>query len=166
LQALQALAHELDLQDKVYFLGFINRLNLCHYFAAADLFLFSSTTETQGLVTLEAMAAGLPVVAVDASGTSESVVDQITGYLCPPEVAHFSERAVEILLDASLRKSMARAGKDRTRAFCADRMAKHVSNLYEELVQARCSNRSSWKDRLFGRRRIAPISKTTSDIEA
>ncbi|MCG2786602.1 MAG: glycosyltransferase [Anaerolineae bacterium] len=53
------------------------------YLKAADLFGFASTTETQGLVTMEALAAGLPVVAVDASGTRDILTDGEQGFLVP-----------------------------------------------------------------------------------
>src|SRR5690606_5498993 len=68
---LEKLAQTLGLSERVTFTGLIEFDEVPKYLAASDLFVFASITETQGLVTLEAMAAGLPVVAVDASGTRE-----------------------------------------------------------------------------------------------
>lgn len=67
-----------ELQDlagerNITFAGFVDHAIIPTYLAAADLFVFASVTETQGLVTLEALASGLPVVAVDASGTRDAV---------------------------------------------------------------------------------------------
>lgn len=70
---LEALAKELGVADRVEFPGLVPFDEVPVYLAAADLFVFASVTETQGLVTLEAMASGLPVAAVDASGTREAV---------------------------------------------------------------------------------------------
>lgn len=69
------LAAELGVGDRVMFTGFMPHDDVPVYLAAANLFVFASVTETQGLVTLEALASGLPVVAVDASGTREAVLE-------------------------------------------------------------------------------------------
>lgn len=70
---LEALARELGVAERVQFPGLVPFDEVPIYLAAADLFVFASVTETQGLVTLEAMASGLPVAAVDASGTRDAV---------------------------------------------------------------------------------------------
>jgi 1,2-diacylglycerol 3-alpha-glucosyltransferase len=70
---LEVLAEELGVAERVLFPGLIPFDEVPIYLAAADLFVFASVTETQGLVTLEAMASGLPVAAVDASGTRDAV---------------------------------------------------------------------------------------------
>ena len=70
---LEALAKELGVANRIEFPGLVPFDEVPVYLAAADLFVFASVTETQGLVTLEAMASGLPVAAVDASGTREAV---------------------------------------------------------------------------------------------
>lgn len=70
---LETLAHDLGVADRVEFAGLVPFEEVPLYLAASDLFVFASVTETQGLVTLEAMASGLPVAAVDASGTREAV---------------------------------------------------------------------------------------------
>ena len=70
---LEELARSLGLAERVTFTGVVAFGDIPVYLAASDLFVFASVTETQGLVTLEAMASGLPVVAVDASGTRDAV---------------------------------------------------------------------------------------------
>lgn len=73
---LESLAQELGVADRVVFTGLIGFEEVPKYLAASDLFVFASVTETQGLVTLEAMASGLPVAAVNASGTREAVGEE------------------------------------------------------------------------------------------
>ncbi len=70
---LESLARDLGVAERVQFAGLVPFDEVPLYLAASDLFVFASVTETQGLVTLEAMASGLPVAAVDASGTREAV---------------------------------------------------------------------------------------------
>jgi glycosyltransferase involved in cell wall biosynthesis len=78
---LQRQAKKMGIADQVEFKGKVSFEDVPAYLKAADLFAFASNTETQGLVTLEAMAAGLPVVAVDAVGTRDTVVPERDGLL-------------------------------------------------------------------------------------
>jgi glycosyltransferase involved in cell wall biosynthesis len=78
---LQELASELGIAERVTFTGELPFADVTSYLKAADVFGFASITETQGLVTMEAMAAGLPVVAVDASGTRDIVDNGKQGML-------------------------------------------------------------------------------------
>src|SRR4029078_379595 len=66
------------------FLGWLERAELAHAYADADLFLICSQTDTFGQVVLEAQASGLPVVAVDAGGTTELIATGRPGVFCPP----------------------------------------------------------------------------------
>src|SRR5262249_47669793 len=82
------------------FVGYRSGDDLADHYAAADLFAFSSLTETFGNVVLEALASGLPVGALRAGGIGNSVQPGVTGLLCDPDAspAQFA-RAVEALLD-------------------------------------------------------------------
>lgn len=81
---LKALAKELGIADRVLFLGPVPYRKIGGYYRLAELFLFASETETQGLVIWEAQAMGVPVVAVGAEGVLEGVEDGKTGFLVPP----------------------------------------------------------------------------------
>jgi glycosyltransferase involved in cell wall biosynthesis len=76
-------------------------------YQAADVFLFASETETQGLVLAEAAACGLPAVAVNAPGCDEVVRDGHTGLLTKSEPPAMAEAAIGLLLDADQRRRMA-----------------------------------------------------------
>ncbi len=74
-ESLETQVRNLDLSTRVSFAGAIPHENVRDYYGAADLFIFSSTTETQGLVLIESMAAGVPVVAVDAPGSADVLLE-------------------------------------------------------------------------------------------
>ncbi|MDO4331239.1 MAG: glycosyltransferase [Eubacteriales bacterium] len=90
-------AEQLDLKDEIVFVGKVPNSEIKNYCAAADWFLFTSTTETQGIVSLEAMAAGTPVLAVDATGTRDIVKDGENGYLTKESVFGFEKKLDRIL---------------------------------------------------------------------
>ncbi len=88
-------------------LGFLEVPALATLYASADLCVLPSRTETCGLVALEAMASGLPVVAADAGGFRESVVEGVTGFRVPPDDARgFAAAIGRLALDAALRRRM------------------------------------------------------------
>jgi phosphatidylinositol alpha 1,6-mannosyltransferase len=98
--------------------GFLDRQRLADLYANADLFVFPSATETCGLVALEAMASGLPVIGARAGGIVESVRDGITGRLVAAGDAEgFGRAIVELAGDPSRRHAMSVAG----RAFASGR---------------------------------------------
>ena len=88
-------------------LGFLDIPVLATLYASADLCVLPSRTETCGLVALEAMASGLPVIAADAGGFRESVADGVTGFLVPPDDARgFASAVARLALDTALRRRM------------------------------------------------------------
>jgi glycosyltransferase involved in cell wall biosynthesis len=101
------------LGGKVTFTGFLEGKSLARAYAFADIFLHCSVTETFGLVVLEAMACGLPVVARDAGGPSEIVRDGETGFLVNPDsLDQFVARVVQLSKDRELRLGMAKVARD------------------------------------------------------
>jgi len=94
-------------------LGFLPREQLAPLYASADVCVFPSQTETCGLVALEAMASGVPVIAADAGGFRENVAHGVTGLLVPPEdVEGFTEALAELVADPARRFSFAAAGRE------------------------------------------------------
>jgi glycosyltransferase involved in cell wall biosynthesis len=88
-------------------LGFIDRGTLATLYASAELCVLPSYTETCGLVALEAMASGLPVVAADACGFQDSVLHQISGLLVPPrDPMAFAAAIAGLVLNTALRRRM------------------------------------------------------------
>jgi glycosyltransferase involved in cell wall biosynthesis len=93
-------------------LGFLDRATLADLYADADLFVFPSPTETCGLVALEALASGVPVIGADAGGIRESLRDGLTGFLEPAgNAARFAQRIAELVHDPEQRRVMGEAAR-------------------------------------------------------
>jgi 1,2-diacylglycerol 3-alpha-glucosyltransferase len=104
---LRQMAAGLNAGARVRFAGVCPHEDLPAYYRAADLFLFASETETQGLVLAEAAACGLPAVAVNAPGCAEVVHDGDTGVLTKGDPAALAEAAIGLLIDPARRALMA-----------------------------------------------------------
>ena len=128
---LQELTEELGIAGQVEFTGKVEPEDVSAYLAAADIFCFASITETQGLATLEAMAAGLPVAAVDASGTSDAVENGIQGFLTPNDSVALAYAIERLVVNPDLRDRMGSAAKIRAREFDIILLAKKLLEVYE-----------------------------------
>ncbi len=107
-------------------------------YAAMDLFVFSSKTETQGMVLAEAMAAGLPVIALDAAGSREVVRDGENGRLLPPnaDAAAFARAMEEFVRDPVKAVRWRQAALQTASAFCRRLCASRMTELYETILDA------------------------------
>ena len=134
---LRRTAAALPVADRIRFDGLRPHDSLAACYQAADVFLFASETETQGLVLAEAAACGLPAVAADAPGCDEVVRDGDTGILTKGESAALAEAVIGLLLDPERRRAMGRRARelaerlfdvklqiDRTMAVYADAVAR------------------------------------------
>lgn len=138
---LQALVARLGLGDAVTFIGYLtDRHSVAACYAAADAFLFASQTETQGLVLLEAMAAGSPVVSVAALGAVEVLPEASGAVVVPLDLAAFSDAACAVLDD----RARGAAVVARQRTFVADwseaAMTRRLLAVYEGLVETRTTS--------------------------
>jgi len=134
---LRALAKRAGLAGRVYFAG--QQEDVLPWLAALDVFVLSSDWEGMPNAVLEAMAAGLPVVATAVGGVPEEVVDGVTGLLVPPRDPDALAQAIAHLLrDPDLRRTMGRAGRERVaRYFTAERVVQRTQALYEHLLDAK-----------------------------
>lgn len=128
------LVRSLGLTDSVRFLG--KQDEVATLFAAADLFLLPSEKESFGLVALEAMASGVPVVASDAGGIPELVEHGVTGYLSPVgDVDAMAQHALRLLTDDVLYRRFATASRDRAvRLFHIDGKVEEYERLYATIL--------------------------------
>ena len=120
---------------RIVFHGGLGREVLPDYYRAADLFLFASETETQGLVLAEAHACALPAVAVRASGVDEVVADGETGVLTKPEAGEIADAAIGLLLDPKRRAAMSQAARQLAETrFSARRQIEAMVGHYDALL--------------------------------
>lgn len=133
--ALQHHAAQLGLADSVRFMGYLDRdTELPDCYAAADAFVFASRTETQGLVLLEALAAGTPVIALAAMGTTDIVVNA-PGCLAPPDDPRsFGLALAKLLSDPALRQSLAAQARQTAERWSDTEMAGRLAALYQHLL--------------------------------
>lgn len=133
---LERQVRESGLEDRVVFLGF--RDDVSDLMANADVLVLTAAAEPFGLVLLEAMALGKPVVAMAAGGPLEIVEHDTTGFLTPPgDASALAQVLLDLLNDAELRETMGRKGRERYLAhFTAERMARETWQVYEEAVPA------------------------------
>lgn len=128
---LQERAAECGIADRVVFLGPVERRKLPDLYASADAFVFPSVTETQGLVLVEALAAGALVIAADAPPVREVLAG--AGRLVAPHAASFARAFSEVPLapePGEIAKACAAAAR-----YGIDRQARDVVNLYEDLTR-------------------------------
>ncbi|MDH7499293.1 MAG: glycosyltransferase [candidate division NC10 bacterium] len=123
-------------KERVRFVGSHPRRALGRYYQGACLLLFSSLSEAQGLVVAEAMAQGLPVVALRSFAVEDLIEDGINGYLADGTDA-FRQRIRELLCDEERRRSFSERAREKAREFAAPALAERMLSLYRELVEAR-----------------------------
>jgi D-inositol-3-phosphate glycosyltransferase len=132
-----SIVEELGLSDITSFPGGLSRDILPAYYAAADVCVVPSHYEPLGLVALEAMACGTPVIASDVGGLKYTVVPQETGLLAPPKNEAVFADAIDRLLGNSLwRQQLGHTARQRVETYFSwDRIASQLSQLYTQLLQ-------------------------------
>lgn len=125
----------LSLDHDVIFTGALPFDTLVHVYYSADLFVFSSLTETQGLVLVEAMAAGLPVVAVSASGVKDMVDDGIDGILTSCNKEEFAATICRVIQDPHLYQCLQAGAIQKADRLSSRSQAIKLEAVYQELAE-------------------------------
>jgi glycosyltransferase involved in cell wall biosynthesis len=134
--SLQEQVDQLQLTDRVHFAGY--RRDVPRYLSALDVFVLPSLFEGLPLSILEAMAAGLPVVATNVDGTPEAVEHDVTGKLVPPaDPPALADAVLEILGEPGLAAQMGGAGRERARDFSESVLLDRITGLYEQVLRGR-----------------------------
>ncbi len=124
--------HAKGLSGQVLFVGYLSRKHeLANCYAAADIFVFASNTETQGLVLLEAMQTGTPVVTTAVMGTAEIMRDGLGGLIAKEDVDDFAGKVDAVLSDESLRKRLMKEAYEKAQSWDAGLMAQKMLELYD-----------------------------------
>ncbi len=141
LARLESLKEELDIGDLVTFLGRRAQESLPYYYSAADAVVMPSLYESFGMVALEAMACGTPVVASDVGGLSFVVRDGETGYLVPEgDPRAFADCLGRLLRDPELRARLGARGKEIARDYAWPKIADQIEQAYQTVIHARPSS--------------------------
>ena len=140
-ERLQELARDLDVLSRVCFLG--DRHDVPELLAASQAFVLASHYEGLPISIMEAMRAGLPVIASDVSGVKEEVAHGQTGLLVPPRDAPALAGAMKAFIeDPARRQAMGLAGRQKfEREFTRDRMLSRIEELYREVLNGSTSGR-------------------------
>jgi glycosyltransferase involved in cell wall biosynthesis len=132
--ALERKAHGLGVMRHCLFLGY--QENVARFYAAFDAFLLASENEGTPVTTIEALAAGCPVVATRVGGVPDVVEDGVDGFLTEPRDADaLAERLERLAVDPGLRARMGRAGRERVLTrYAVGRLVDDVDELYRTLL--------------------------------
>ena len=135
LSEIRVQAGELGIERQIHFVGSVQHDRLPLYYSAADVCVVPSYYESFGLVAVEAMACGTPVVASRVGGLTSTVRDGVTGYLIPwrcPEP--FTERLETLLANSELRENLGLAARDAAQQFGWARVGDGIADLYDSLL--------------------------------
>ena len=135
-EKLEHLTDQLHIRDKVHFVGVCPHNEIGNWYAAADIFTLSSPSETQGMVLVEAMMAGLPCVAIDIGGPREVVIQDQTGYRVPLDALQFSNAIEKLLTSPELLHTFSQNARVHSQEFSAEKMAQSVLRVYERAQAA------------------------------
>ncbi|MDH3663957.1 MAG: glycosyltransferase family 4 protein [Alphaproteobacteria bacterium] len=137
--ALVARAAELGIAEHVRFLGALSDQEKFNVLGMADLYVSSSQHEGFGLVFLEGMAAGLPVVCYDHGGQTDFLVDGETGFLVPLNDQEKLAKCIQdLVIDATLRQKIADNNQKRVEPYFIEQMALAYEQLFEAAIRDRC----------------------------
>lgn len=138
LDTLKEHAAESGFGDRVTFTGRLPRQNLGVAYAAADVFVFPSVMDTQGLVVHEAANAGLPIVYVDRYVT-ETVIDGENGFVARNSATSISEKIIRLFDDAEMRKQFGAASKKIAARYSERTQTKKLEDIYKAAIEERQS---------------------------
>jgi glycosyltransferase involved in cell wall biosynthesis len=133
-ESLRQLVQRMGLADDVCFVGYLDRnTTLLDCYAAADVFVFASRTETQGLVLLEAMAQGTPVVSTAELGTKFVLKDGAGALVMPERVEDFAAAIERVLSDKGLHAMLAASGREYSLTWASKALAQRLADVYREI---------------------------------
>ncbi len=142
---LQHLSSRLNIAEAVIFTGSVPYDEVPHLLSASDVFAFASTTETQGLVTLEAMSVGLPVVVVDAAGNRDVTEDGVNGLLVEKSTDAIAEGMTRLLKDKTLRHELSIGARKTAHSYSAPALTRKLVEIYQEAIERYFDNPIEYK---------------------
>jgi 1,2-diacylglycerol 3-alpha-glucosyltransferase len=134
---LQSQVARLGLSGHVFFIGYLEReRELANCYAAADVFVFASRTETQGLVLLEALAQGRPVVSTAHLGTTSILQAGCGARVAPERPEAFAQAIADVLEDPVRAARLSEQAHSYAQSWASNRMASNLAALYQDLIKS------------------------------
>lgn len=131
---LQKQAERLQIDHRVVFAGAVDYAEVPHFLSAGNAFAFASTSETQGIVMAEGMAAGLPVVAVDAPGSRDTVINEQNGLLVDNSAEALAQGMRRLLDDPALGRAFSAEALKTAQTYSPAVLTGRLVALYEEAI--------------------------------
>jgi len=132
---LKSLCQEVGVGDMVIFLGKRSQDSLPYYYSAAEVVVVPSHYESFGMVALEAMACGTPVVASQVGGLAFLVQDGVTGYHVPDDDPEILAKYLSMLItDSELRRVLGKQASEHAKAYAWENIAERVIKVYKKLL--------------------------------
>jgi glycosyltransferase involved in cell wall biosynthesis len=133
-EELWKLMAELGLGHMVHFAGLVTRQQVIDTFAASDLFVFASQSETQGMVVVEALSQGTPAVAVKALGPADMLRGNYGGLLAEANERDLADKMLQLAKHPALRRKKAVEAKKRANEVTSGKMAERLLGFYKEVI--------------------------------
>ncbi|QTQ14142.1 glycosyltransferase [Treponema parvum] len=141
LEELKELAAERGFGDDVIFTGYAARTDLLYYYKHASVFVFPSLTDTQGLVTVEAMMNGLPVVAIGEMGTLDVMQGDNGGFMVKNDVGEFAERVCDLIENPYLHRKKSAEALEWAKKWSMGALVKDLVLCYEKAIKLKKEER-------------------------
>jgi glycosyltransferase involved in cell wall biosynthesis len=133
-EKLKRLVQELNLQSCTHFAGKVSNEEIPEYMAQADLFALPSLSESFGIVNIEAMASGLPIITTNVGGLPEIVINGKNGFLVEPKNSKaLAEKVILLLNDIDLCKKISAANKLTAENYSWYSISKELQKIYEKI---------------------------------
>lgn len=146
-ESLVNLGKELNLEDNILFLGFLEREETIKAFKACDIFLFASKTDTQGLVLSEAAAARKPIVLLRDPGLTPLVENNKNAFVVSENENEYAEKVLKLLQDENLYDNMAINSQEIAERYSIEIQAEKLLDYYNELIENHKS--ASWRAKMW-----------------
>ena len=131
---LQKLINSLNAENKIILLGMVPYDEIPKIYNSADVFIFASQTETQGMIVLEAMSSGLPVLAVKDIVFEQFIENEKEGILVENNENIFNEQLDKLLKNEIMRSAIGKNARTKAEQFSLDEIAKKFETLYKSLI--------------------------------
>lgn len=145
---LRALVQRIGLETNVRFVGTLPKSSLAELFQASDVFVTMSTSETQGMALLQAMACGIPVIGANARALPEYIANDRGFLVEASDAASLADRLADLFGHSDLQSRLGGSGASYVKQFTTERIADQWERHYQLLIERKASDETSYQDQL------------------